>query len=145
MGKKDVEEPKEPKEAKEPKEPKEAKAPKEPKEAKEGKEGKPGKEAPVEEGKIDKVETLVQTKRLNKKYGKVATIELKQRDPFVPRATEKKLRIEIKKMKAITPNEIAAKYDIRVSTVRHFLNALVLEGVLELVSSHDRLKVYNPK
>lgn len=144
MGKKEVEEPKEAKE-KEAKEPKEAKAPKEPKEPKEGKDAKPGKEAPVEEGKIDKVETLVQTKRLNKKYGKVATIELKQRDPFVPRAMEKKLRAEIKKMKAITPNELAAKFDIRVSTIRHFLDALVQEGAAEVVSHHDRLKVYNPK
>jgi ribosomal protein S25 len=97
-----------------------------------------------EEGKLDKIETITQTKRLNKKYGKVATIELKQRDPYIPRAVETKLRGDIKKMKAITPNELAQKYDVRVSTMKHFLEALVAEGVLVEVSTSDRLKIFNP-
>ena len=97
-----------------------------------------------EEGKLDKTETIIQTKRLSKKYGKVATIELKQRDPFIPRLIETKLRAEIKKMKAITPNELAVKYDIRVSAVKHFLDTLVAEGVVQCVSTSDLLKVYNP-
>jgi len=101
--------------------------------------------APKEESKADKIETIVQTKRLNKKYGKVATIELKQRDPYLPRATEAKLRVDIKKMRAITPNELAVKYDVRVSAMRRFLDVLVQEGVIVCVSAHDRLKVFNPK
>ncbi len=97
-----------------------------------------------EEGKLDKTETIIQTKRLSKKYGKVATIELKQRDPFIPRLIETKLRAEIKKMKAITPNKLAVKYNIRVSAVKHFLDTLVAEGVVQCVSTSDQLKVYNP-
>jgi len=70
---------------------------------------------------------------------------LKQRDPYLPRATETKLRVDIKKMRAITPNELAVKYDVRVSAMRRFLEVLVQEGVLECVSAHDRIKVFNPK
>lgn len=81
--------------------------------------------------RIDKTEVLSKVKKMAKKYGKVSTIEVKQRDPYVPRAMEKKLREDIKKMKAITANELAAKFDIRVSAIKKLLLTLEDEGIIK--------------
>jgi ribosomal protein S25 len=97
------------------------------------------------EERIDKVETISQTKKLTKKYGKVLTLEVIRRDPYLPRALEEKLRKELPKMRAITANELAAKNNVAVSTLRKFLYRLETEGILERVSSCSRLKVFNPK
>ena len=99
---------------------------------------------PVSDDKIDKVQTLSRLKKMNKKYGKVATIEIKQRDPYVPRAVEAKIREDIMKMKAITANDLAAKFDIRVSSVKKLLLTMRDEGKLEVIASSARLKVFNP-
>jgi ribosomal protein S25 len=48
-------------------------------------------------------------------------------------------------MRAITANELAAKNNVAVSTLRKFLYRLETEGILERVSSCSRLKVFNPK
>ncbi len=102
------------------------------------------KPAPVSDEKVDKVEVLSQTKKMNKKYGKVSNLLIKQRDPYVPRAVEAKIREEILKMKAITANDIASKYDIRVSAVKKLLLTMEDEGKLTRVASSSRLKVFNP-
>ena len=92
--------------------------------------------------KLDKIQVLSQIKRMNKKYGKVATLEIKQRDPFIPPSVEAKIREEIKKMPVVTPNEIAGKYDIRVSSAKKLLDTMLEEGIMELVSSTSRLRIY---
>lgn len=102
------------------------------------------KASPVSTEKLDKVEVISQTKKMNKKYGKVANVEIKQRDPYVPRAVEAKLRDDLMKMKAITPNDVAYRYDIRVSAVKKLLLTMEEEGKLVRVSSSSRLKVFNP-
>ncbi len=99
----------------------------------------------TDDSKIDKVETIAQTKKIQKKYGKVGTVDIKRRDPYLPRSLEEKLRKEVPKMRSITPNDLAAKYDVAVSTMRKFLYTLEKEGILESVTSSARLKVYNPK
>jgi len=98
----------------------------------------------TEEEKLNKVQTLTQVKKMNKKYGKVATLEIKQRDPYVPRAIEEKLRGDIMRMKAVTANELAAKYDIRVSSIKKLLLDMESEGKLSRIASSSRLKVFNP-
>ena len=102
------------------------------------------KKSAIDDDKIDKVQTLSRLKKMNKKYGKVATIEIKQRDPYVPRAVEAKIREDIMKMKAITANDLAAKFDIRVSAVKKLLLTMRDEGKLEVIASSARLKVFNP-
>ncbi len=114
------------------------------------KKGKPtentDKKAPaVEDERIDKTEVLSRVKKMAKKYGKVATVELKQRDPYVPRALEEKLRKDILKMKAITANDLAARHDVRVSAMKKLLLTMEDEGLLERIASSSRLKVFNPK
>ncbi|MHA1720154.1 MAG: hypothetical protein DRO88_12370 [Promethearchaeia archaeon] len=103
-------------------------------------------EAPKEktDEAIDKIAVLAQVKKMNKKYGKVASISIKQRDPFIPRLIEEKIRQEIPRMRVITANDLAAKYDIRVSAVKKLLLAMEKEGKLKRLASSSRLKVFNP-
>ncbi len=97
-----------------------------------------------DEEAIDKIAVLAQVKKMNKKYGKVASISIKQRDPFIPRAIEEKIREEIPRMRVITANDIAAKYDIRVSAIKKLLLVMEKEGKLKRLASSSRLKVFNP-
>ncbi len=93
---------------------------------------------------IDKIAVLAQVKKMNKKYGKVASVSIKQRDPFIPRAIEEKIREEIPRMRVITANDIAAKYDIRVSAIKKLLLVMEKEGKLKRLASSSRIKVFNP-
>ena len=93
---------------------------------------------------IDKIAVLAQVKKMNKKYGKVASISIKQRDPFIPRLIEEKIRGEIPKMRVITANDIAAKYDIRVSAIKKLLLVMEKEGKIKRLASSSRIKVFNP-
>ncbi|WP_371804494.1 hypothetical protein [Candidatus Lokiarchaeum ossiferum] len=98
----------------------------------------------IEDERLDKTEVLTKVKKMAKKYGKVANIELKQRDPYVPRALENKLRQDIVKMKAITANDLAARHDVRVSAMKKLLLTMEDEGLIERIASSSRLKVFNP-
>lgn len=98
----------------------------------------------MDDDKINKVQAETQVRKMNKKYGKVATLETIQRDPYLPLALEKKLRKDILKMKAITANELASKYEVRVSTMKKFLLDLEAEGKIKRITSSSRLKVFNP-
>ncbi|MBD3353039.1 MAG: hypothetical protein GF364_16280 [Candidatus Lokiarchaeota archaeon] len=94
---------------------------------------------------INKVETNTRIKRIAKKYGKVQTVEVKKRDPFLPPKMEKELRESLPKMRAIIPTDLARKHDVRVSTLKKFLDDLTEEGLLELEFSNGRIKVYQGK
>ena len=93
---------------------------------------------------IDKIAVLAQVKKMNKKYGKVASVSIKQRDPFIPRAIEEKIRADIPKMRVITANDLAAKHDIRVSAIKKLLLVMEKEGKLKRLASSSRIKVFNP-
>lgn len=90
----------------------------------------------------DKVEVYSKIKKLDKKYGKVATIEVKKRDPYIPPSLQKKLRENLVKVRSITANDIALKNDIRVSAAKRLLKKLEAEGLVKLVTSTSRLKIY---
>lgn len=94
---------------------------------------------------INKVSVNTKIMKLSKKYGKVQTIELKKRDPFLPPNLEQELRENLVKMRAITPTEIARKNDIRVSTVKKLLSDMAEDGLLHEIASTSRLKVYQGK
>lgn len=94
---------------------------------------------------FDKVEVFSKTMRMNKKYGKVAVIEIKKRDPFIPPSIEKKIRDTVVKSRAVTPNELAVRFDIRVSAVKKLLKAMEDEGLVTLISGGSKLKIYRGK
>lgn len=94
---------------------------------------------------INKVSVNTKIMKLSKKYGKVQTVELKKRDPFLPPNLEQELREKLVKMRAITPTEIARKNDIRVSTIKKLLSDMEEEGEIEQIASTSRLQVYQGK
>ncbi|MHA1822112.1 MAG: hypothetical protein ACTSU2_08200 [Promethearchaeota archaeon] len=91
---------------------------------------------------IDKIEVYTKVKKMPIKYGKVVTLEIKKRDPFIPPSYEKKLREQLPRMKTIIPNEVAIRNDIRVSTIKKLIKDLEKEGLVKRVSSSRRLKIY---
>ena len=94
--------------------------------------------------KLDKIQVISQIKRMNKKYGKVATLDIKQRDPFIPKSVEAKIRSDVTHTAAITANEFADKYDVRVSSIKKLLKTLEEEGLITINSSSSRIKIYRP-
>jgi ribosomal protein S25 len=91
---------------------------------------------------IEKAQSRTWTKKLDKKYGKTATIDMIDRDPFLPTAMEEKLRKSLPYQSVVIPNEIARKNNVRVSTVKTLLRVLESEGELRAVSTSARLRVY---
>jgi ribosomal protein S25 len=94
--------------------------------------------------KLDKIQVISQIKRMNKKYGKVATLDTKQRDPFIPKSVEEKIRKDVKHSAAITANDLADKHDVRVSSIKKLLKTLEEEGLITINSSSSRIKIYRP-
>ena len=91
---------------------------------------------------IDKVNVTTKIKKLDRKYGKVANIETKIRDPFIPPSVEQKIRETAVKSRGFTPTEIAQKNDVRISAVKKLLRQMVSENLIEIVESSRRLKIY---
>lgn len=97
------------------------------------------------ESGIDKINVISKIKKLDRKYGKVANIETKIRDPFIPPSVEQKIRESVVKNRGFTPNDLAQKNDVRISAVKILLRKLEAEGLVELVTSTSRLKIYRGK
>jgi len=91
---------------------------------------------------IDKINVITKIKKLDRKYGKVINLETKIRDPFIPPSLEEKIRETLIKSRGFTPNEIAQKNDLRISTVKRLMKQMETEGLIELVETSYRLKVY---
>jgi ribosomal protein S25 len=91
---------------------------------------------------VDKVNVTTKIKKLDRKYGKVANIETKIRDPFIPPSIEQKIRETAVKSRGFTPTEIAQKNDIRISAVKQLLEQMESENLIELVESSSRLRIY---
>lgn len=69
-------------------------------------------------------------------------VEKEVRKILVEEATLESMEKEIPKMKVITPSEISDKYGIRVSIAKSILKRLEEKGLIKLVSSDRRLKVW---
>jgi ribosomal protein S25 len=48
-------------------------------------------------------------------------------------------------MGVLTPYAISARYSVRISAAKDFLEELQANGILELVSASHNLKIYKPK
>jgi small subunit ribosomal protein S25e len=51
---------------------------------------------------------------------------------------------EIEKMNVLTPYAVAAKFGIRISAAKDFLEQLEKNGIVQLVSGSHSIKVYKP-
>jgi hypothetical protein len=69
----------------------------------------------MSEDESEKVQPITKTLKIDKKYGKIVSVEVKRRDPFLPPSVEKRLRESLPKTKAITANNLAAKFEIKIN------------------------------
>src|SRR5271157_2708240 len=90
----------------------------------------------------EKAQSRTWTKKLVKKYGKTAQIDMIDRDPFLPATLEEKFRKSLPYQQVVIANELARKNNVRVSTIKALLRALEADGELKLVSTSARLRVY---
>lgn len=60
----------------------------------------------------------------------------------MPDVNSKELMEQLGKMKAITPTQLAAQLNVRVSVAKRVLDALKERDIVNLVSSSQNLKVY---
>ena len=81
--------------------------------------------------------------RKKKRWGKVVEFTPVERDLHASEETRKKIIKEALKARAITPQELADKYQIRVSTAKNILAELANEGKLTILASSRRVKVYS--
>lgn len=98
--------------------------------------------APVEG--LDTVVYVDASKKLRKKYGKVADISIKIRDPFIPNPIEQEIRDNLSKSRMITASELALKYNIRISAMKKLFKQLESEGLLKCIGGNSRIKMYTP-
>jgi small subunit ribosomal protein S25e len=63
---------------------------------------------------------------------------------MVPDAKDGKNISEIKKMNVLTPYSVAARYGIRISAAKEFLEQLETNGSVQLVSGSHNIKIYKP-
>jgi len=96
--------------------------------------------------KSEKEKLIVRKKTLSlkRKYGRIKQINIVERDAFIPQSLEKEIREFVLKRKSVTPTEIAAKFDVRVSTVKLLLKQYEEEGIIKLYDPKLKIKVYIP-
>jgi len=91
---------------------------------------------------IDTVVYIEASKKLRKKYGKVADISIKIRDPFIPNPIEQEIRDALPKYKLLTASELALKYNIRISAIKKLFKQFESEGLIKCLGGNSRLKMY---
>jgi ribosomal protein S25 len=62
-----------------------------------------------------------------------------------PDSKDPKVLAEVKKMPVLTPYAISARYGVRVSAAKDFLEQLEANGTVQLVSGSHNIKIYKPK
>jgi len=63
---------------------------------------------------------------------------------MVPDARDQKNIAEIKKMGVLTPYAVSARYGIRISAAKDYLEQLEANGAIQLVSGSHNIKIYKP-
>jgi small subunit ribosomal protein S25e len=66
---------------------------------------------------------------------KVSSIDL-------PDLTEKELMAELSKMKAITPYQVASRYNVKLGVAKNLLDRMEQRGYVKMVSRNANLKIY---
>lgn len=79
-------------------------------------------------------------KKMKKEQEKV--VEKEVRSVLVDEKMLETMEKEIPRMRVITPSEVSDKYGIRVSVAKAILKRLEEKGLIKLVSSDKRLKVW---
>lgn len=73
-----------------------------------------------------------------------AALEKKTATTNIMNLNDKELVAELTKMKAITPYQVASRYNIKVSAAKDLLHRIERHGQLQIIASSGGLKVYRP-
>ena len=84
------------------------------------------------------------TLNLRRKYGRTKQINVVERDAFVPKNLEKEIKESLLTKKSILATDIALKFDIRISTAKMLLKQYEEEGMIKLLDTSLKLKIYVP-
>lgn len=84
------------------------------------------------------------TLNLRRKYGRTKQINVVERDAFVPKNIEKEIKESLLTKKSILATDIALKFDIRISTAKMLLKQYEEEGMIKLLDTSLKLKIYVP-
>ncbi len=91
---------------------------------------------------ITQMERSQKTRGEQPKGGKAAPAEKKPAAGKAVKADEESVLKEVTKMKASTPSAVAVQLGIKVSYAKDLLEELARKGVVKLVSSTSRLRIY---
>ncbi|MHA1399363.1 MAG: hypothetical protein ACTSQE_03310 [Candidatus Heimdallarchaeaceae archaeon] len=83
--------------------------------------------------------------RKKKKFGLVLEFVPVIRDLYPPEEVKEQLQEEIKRANGLTPQYLADKYTVRVSTVKRMLKEAEENDIIECVISNKRTRVYKAK
>jgi ribosomal protein S25 len=61
-----------------------------------------------------------------------------------PDSKNPKIMGELKRMNVLTPYAVAARFNVRISAAKDFLEQLEEEGQIQLVSGSHNIKIYKP-
>jgi len=78
------------------------------------------------------------------KSAKKAPPEKKGGSSDILTISEQELVSELTKMKAITPYQVASRYNVKVSLAKDILERLKNRGQIRMVASSGGMKVYSP-
>ncbi len=90
-----------------------------------------------------RVQSRKDQQRKERKSGR-STTEKKSLGLTLPDLNSKKVIGELRKMKALTPYNVASRFDLRLSVARDFLEELERRRMVEYVSGSKNLKIYKP-
>ena len=94
---------------------------------------------------IKKIEKQQNLRQQNGKVREKNRVEKNVGKLDIPNIDTEEFLDQLKRMKAITPTQIAAQLNIRVSIAKRVLEELKEKSILELVSRSHNLKVYAVK
>jgi len=60
----------------------------------------------------------------------------------IPDLTEKELMAELSKMKAITPYQVASRYNVKLGVAKNLLSRMEQRGYIKMVSRNANVKIY---
>ena len=90
----------------------------------------------------DKLIVRKATINLKRKYGRTKQISIVERDAFIPKSLENDIKEYIQKRKTVTATDVAARFDVRVSTIKLLFKQYIEEGLIKLYDPLMKLKLY---
>ena len=91
------------------------------------------KQQGMQTGKQDKKPASTKPKTVAEK--KVGSLDL-------PDLKENELMAELSKMKAITPYQVASRYNVKLGVAKNLLSKMEQRGYIKMVSRNGNMKIY---